>query len=107
MIIRKILRNSKQRMYIGSAVVIAASCGGCWTVIGDVTGLMVWAKGAVTATNFSAALVLPALVATVIPTALIQRQLPDHLDIERPAYRFMGDDSLLALWQKLLLLFLV
>lgn len=105
MIIRKILRNSKQRMYIGSAVVIAASCGGCWTVIGDVTGLMVWAKGAVTATNFSAALVLPALVATVIPTALIQRQLPDHLDIERPAYRFMGDDSLLALWQKLLLLF--
>ena len=105
MILRKIIRNGKQRMYIGSAIVIAASAGGCWTVIGDVTSLMVWAKGAVTATNFSAALVLPAIVATVIPTALIQRQLPEHLDLDRPAYTFRGDDSLLAVWQKLLLLF--
>ena len=77
MILRKIIRNGKQRMYIGSAIVIAASCGGCWTVIGDVTSLMVWGKGAVTATNFSAALVLPSVVATVIPTFLIQKKLPE------------------------------
>lgn len=105
MIIRKVVRNAKQRMYIGSAIVIAASCGGCWTVIGDVTSLMVWAKGAVTATNFSAALVLPSIVATVIPTVLIQRQLPEHLDLDRPTYTFRGDDSILAWWQKGLLLF--
>ena len=106
MILRKVIRNSKQRMYIGSAIVIAASCGGCWTVIGDVTSLMIWAKGAVEATNFSAALVLPAVVATVIPTILIQRQLPSHLDLDRPAYSYRGDDSLLSVWQKSLLLFL-
>lgn len=105
MILRKIIRNGKQRMYIGSAIVIAASCGGCWTVIGDITSLMVWSKGAVTATNFSAALVLPSIVATTIPTALIQRQLPEHLDLDRPAYSFRGDDSILALWQKFILLF--
>ena len=105
MILRKVVRNAKQRMYIGSAIVIAASCGGCWTVIGDVTSLMVWAKGAVTATNFSAALVLPSIVATVIPTVLIQRQLPEHLDLDRPTYTFRGDDSILAWWQKGLLLF--
>jgi Na+/H+ antiporter NhaD/arsenite permease-like protein len=105
MILRKLIRNGKQRMYIGSAIVIAASCGGCWTVIGDVTSLMVWAKGAVTATNFSTALVLPSIVATIIPTALIQSKLPEHLDIERPAYSFRGDDSMLDWWQKTLLLF--
>lgn len=105
MILRKIIRNGKQRMYIGAAIVIAASCGGSWTVIGDVTSLMVWGKGAVTATNFSAALVLPAIVATIIPTALIQRQLPNHLDLDRPAYSFQGDDSVLAWWQKLVLFF--
>jgi Na+/H+ antiporter NhaD/arsenite permease-like protein len=105
MILRKTIRNAKQRMYIGSAIVIAASAGGCWTVIGDVTSLMVWAKGAVTATNFSAALVLPSIVATVIPTVLIQRQLPEHLDLDRPTYTFRGDDSILAWWQKGLLLF--
>lgn len=105
MILRKIIRNAKQRMYIGSAIVIAASCGGCWTVIGDVTSLMVWGKGAVTATNFSAALVLPSIVATLIPTLLIQRKLPEYLDLDRPAYSFRGDDSILAWWQKLLLFF--
>ena len=105
MILRKLIRNGKQRMYIGSAIVIAASCGGCWTVIGDITSLMVWGKGAVTATNFSAALVLPAIVATVVPTLFIQRRLPEHLDLDRPAYSFRGDDSLLVWWQKALLLF--
>ena len=92
-------------MYIGSAIVIAASCGGCWTVIGDVTSLMLWGKEAVTPTNFSAALILPAIVAMVIPTALIQRQLPERLDLDRPAYSFMGDDSILAWWQKTILFF--
>jgi Na+/H+ antiporter NhaD/arsenite permease-like protein len=105
MILRKTIRNAKQRMYIGSAIVIAASAGGCWTVIGDVTSLMLWGKEAVTPTNFSAALILPAIVAMVIPTALIQRQLPERLDLDRPAYSFMGDDSILAWWQKTILFF--
>lgn len=105
MILRRLIRSSRQRMFIGSAIIIAASCGGCWTVIGDVTSLMVWEKGAVTATNFSAALVLPAIVATVIPTAFIQRQLPNNLDLDRPSFSFRGDDSILVWWQKLVLLF--
>ena len=41
MIIRKLLRNQKQRRYIGAVVIIAATCGGCWTVIGDITSLIV------------------------------------------------------------------
>lgn len=105
MFIRRLVRNGKQRMYIGSAIVIAAGCGGCCSVIGDVTSLMIWGKGAVTATHFSSSLIIPSIVATVIPTALIQRQLPEHIDLDRPAYSFRGDDSLLAWWQKSLLLF--
>ncbi len=105
MLLRKIIRNGKQRMYIGSAVVIAASCGGCWTVIGDISSLLIWTKGAVGATPYSMGLVLPAMVATVIPTALIRRQLPEHLDLVRPTYSFRGDDRTLALWQRCLLLF--
>ncbi len=105
MLLRKIIRNGKQRMYIGSAIVIAASCGGCWTVIGDISSLLIWTKGAVEATPYSMALLLPAIVATIIPTVLIRRQLPEHLDLDRPAYSFRGDDSTLAWWQKCILLF--
>ena len=39
-IMHNILQNSRQRMYVGSAIVLAANCGGCFTVIGDPTGIL-------------------------------------------------------------------
>ena len=52
-IMHNILQNSRQRMYVGSAIVLAANCGGCFTVIGDPIGLILWGDGAVTASHFS------------------------------------------------------
>lgn len=67
-IMHSIVKSRPQRMLIGSAIVLAAVCGGCFTVIGDPTGLLLWANEAVTATEFSAYLALPAIVAWVVPT---------------------------------------
>lgn len=104
MIMRRIVQQTRWRMWIGSAIVIAANCGGAVSVIGDPTSLVVWMKGAVTPTDFSAALILPSLVATIIPTYLISRSLPEHIDIIRPAARYRGDASPLRLWQKITML---
>lgn len=104
MIMRRIIQHGRWRMWVGSAIVIAANCGGASTVIGDPTSLVVWTKGAVTPTDFTAALILPALVATVIPTYLISRALPEHLEIIRPSTRYRGDASTLHLWQKIVML---
>lgn len=103
-LMHKLVREARWRMWLGSAIVIAANCGGATTVIGDLTSLAVWTKGAVTPSNFSAALILPALVATVIPTWFISRKLPEHIDPIRPAYTYRGDDSSLPAWQRWLLL---
>ena len=54
MIMRRIVQQTRWRMWIGSAIVIAANCGGATTVIGDPTSLVVWTKGAVTPTDFTA-----------------------------------------------------
>lgn len=104
MIMRRIVEQTRWRMWIGSAIVIAANCGGATTVIGDPTSLVVWTKGAVTPTDFTAALILPAVVATAIPTYLISRALPDHIDIIRPVTRFRGNQSFLSIWQKVTML---
>lgn len=106
MIMGQLVINPKQRMLLGAVIVIATNCGGCFTVIGDITSLLVWTRGAVTPTNYTAALILPALVATVIPTVLIGRKLPEHIDLKRSNIIFRGDDSDLKVWQRLLLLFL-
>ena len=104
-IMRSIVQNRRQRMIIGSAVVLAANAGGCFTVIGDPAGVVLWGTGAVTASNFSAYLALPAVVAWAVPTWLLGRLLPDRLDVEWPATPYRGDDTNLNRWQRLLMLF--
>ena len=104
-IMHNILQNSRQRMYVGSAIVLAACCGGCFTVIGDPIGLILWGNGAVTATRFSAYLGLPAMLAWVVPTYLIGRELPDRLDTAWSASPYRGDETRLNRWQRVVMLF--
>ncbi len=105
-LMRRLLANERQRRLVGACVVIAACCGGCFTVIGDVTSLMVWMKKAVTPTDFSGALVLPALIGTAVPTFLIRQSLPEYLDLNRSRIVYRGDDTTMPLWQKIVLLVL-
>jgi len=101
----QIVRSRAQRMLVGASIVLAANCGGCFTVIGDPTGLVLWGDGAVTATRFSMRLFLPAALAWIIPTLLISRQLPGRLDVEWTAPPYRGDDTNLNRWQRLVMLF--
>jgi Na+/H+ antiporter NhaD/arsenite permease-like protein len=103
-IMHNILQNSRQRMMVGSAIVLAANAGGSFTVIGDPIGLILWDGGAVTASRFSAYLLIPALVAWIIPTILINRQLPDRLDTAWNPSPYRGDDTRLNRWQRVVML---
>ncbi len=104
MIMHNIVRNRRQRMMIGCAIVIAANAGGCFTVIGDPAGVVLWGNGAVSATNFSAYLAVPAIVAWMVPTLLISMELPDRLDVEWPTAPYRGDDTNLNRWQRFIML---
>lgn len=103
-LMHKIVKNRRQRMLIGSAIVLSATCGGCFTVIGDPTGLILWGNESVEATSLSAYLALPAIVAWVVPTILINRELPSRLDIEWGVAPYRGDDTRLNTWQRLMML---
>jgi Na+/H+ antiporter NhaD/arsenite permease-like protein len=103
-IMHSILQNSRQRMFVGSAIVLAANCGGCFTVIGDPTGLILWGDGAVTASHFSAFLAIPCILAWVIPTIMINRELPARLDTAWSPSPYRGDDTRLNRWQRVVML---
>ncbi len=104
-IMRGIVRSRRQRMLLGSAVLVSANCGGALTVIGDPTGLVLWNTGFVTATNFSLSLAIPCLLACAIPVWWIGRGLPERADLEWISMPYRGDDTNLNVWQRLLMLF--
>lgn len=105
-IIHKILANRRQRMLYGSAVIIAANCGGALTVIGDPTGLVLWNIGAVDASDFSMYLALPCLLSMALPVWWLGRQLPERVETQGFAIPYRGDDTNLNRWQRMLMLFL-
>ena len=104
-VMRKVVQARRQRILYGSAIVIAANCGGAMTVIGDPAGLVLWNMEKVTATSFSMTMLLPCLVAWMLPTWWIGRMLPDHCETGWTAMPYRGDDTRLTVWQRLLMLF--
>ena len=66
MLLRRLIANKKERWIFASVIVIAANSGGAWSPIGDVTTIMLWMRGNVTAANLIANLFLPCLVSVVI-----------------------------------------
>lgn len=105
MIMHSIVRNRRQRMLLGCAILISTNCGGLLTVIGDPVGLVLWNSGVVTATNYSLSLAIPCLIAWALPIWLIGRMLPERIDTEWITMPYRGDDTNLNVWQRLVMLF--
>ncbi len=73
----KILNEKEDRFWFAGMIIIAANAGGVWSPLGDVTTTMLWIGKQITALNIMKQLLLPSLVACIIPALLI-------------AYRFRG-----------------
>lgn len=79
MILRKLVPDHKDRMIYASLVIIAANSGGAFSPIGDVTTIMLWNKGVITAAGVMEEIFIPSLVSMIIPTLLLQRYLKGEL----------------------------
>lgn len=80
LLLRKLISDQQERWLYAGAIVLAANTGGAWSPIGDVTTIMLWVKGNVTAVSLLSYILLPSLVAMVIPTAIIARSLKGDLE---------------------------
>lgn len=105
MLIHKLIPSRRYRLLYGSVVVIASNSGGALTVIGSPESLALWHMGAITATSYSLHLLIPCLVAWIIPTYWISRTLPSTIPIDSFVTPYRGDDTNLNVWQRFLMLF--
>ena len=77
-LLRKLISNKETRKYFVGIVVIAANAGGAWSPIGDVTTTMLWIGGQVSATGIIQSLLLPSLVALLVPLVVASYVLKNH-----------------------------
>jgi len=83
MILRKLVDDKKDRLIYAALVVISANSGGAFSPIGDVTTIMLWNKGVITAAGVIMEIFVPSLVSMVIPAYILSLSLKGSLDIQQ------------------------
>ena len=83
MILRKLVSDKKDRLIYAALVVIAANSGGAFSPIGDVTTIMLWNKGVITAAGVIMEIFIPSLVSMAIPAYILSLSLKGNLEIQQ------------------------
>lgn len=81
MILRKLVTERNDRLIYASLVIIAANSGGAFSPIGDVTTIMLWNKGLITAVGVISEILVPSLVSMVLPAFILQYHLKGELQM--------------------------
>ena len=79
-LLRKLIKDEKDRLFFVGIVVIAANAGGAWSPIGDVTTTMLWIGGQITAFKIIAKLILPSLFCLIVPLIFISFKLKGKVE---------------------------
>jgi Na+/H+ antiporter NhaD/arsenite permease-like protein len=69
-LLRKLIKDRSDLWFFAGFIVIAANAGGAWSPIGDVTTIMLWIGGQITAFHIITAIFLPSLVCMLVPLGL-------------------------------------
>jgi len=81
-LLKKLIIDQKTRWFFVSIVVLAANSGGAWSPIGDVTTIMLWIGGQITALSIIAKVILPSIISIVVPLAIVSFSMKG--EVERP-----------------------
>ena len=70
-LLKQLIKDKNDLWFFGGMVVIAANAGGAWSPIGDVTTIMLWIGGQVTATNIITSIILPSICCLFVPLIIL------------------------------------
>lgn len=83
-LLRKLIKDQKERWLFAGMVILAANAGGAWSPIGDVTTIMLWIGGQVTTINIMVKTIVASLVSMVVPVFILSLMPIMKGEIERP-----------------------
>ena len=78
-LLSKIMKEKNDLWFFGGMIIIAANAGGAWSPIGDVTTIMLWIKGKVSAINIIQSTILPSLICMLVPLLYVSLKLKGNV----------------------------
>lgn len=70
-LLRKLIGDKKDRWFFAGMIILAANAGGAWSPIGDITTIMLWIGGQISATNIIVTTFLPSLISIIVPLVIL------------------------------------
>ena len=74
-LLRKLISDKETRWIFAGMVIVSANAGGAWSPIGDVTTTMLWIGGQLTTSVIVVNLIIPSLVAMLVPLGIMSFKL--------------------------------
>jgi Na+/H+ antiporter NhaD/arsenite permease-like protein len=93
-LLKKLIKDTKDLWLFAGILIIAANAGGAWSPIGDVTTIMLWIGGQVTATNIILKIFIPSIVCLLVPLIIISFKFKGN--IEKPIRNNGGNDIVIV-----------
>ena len=81
-LLTKLIKDREDLWMFAGMVILSANAGGAWSPIGDITTIMLWIGGQVTAANIITSVFLPSVVCAIVPLIYLTFRLKG--DITRP-----------------------
>ncbi|HYQ56363.1 MAG TPA: sodium:proton antiporter NhaD [Draconibacterium sp.] len=82
-LLRKLIDDKQTRWFFASMVVLAANAGGAWSPIGDVTTIMLWIGGQITASSIILKIIIPSLACLIVPLIILSFRMKGN--VSRPS----------------------
>lgn len=105
-LLRKLMANKRERWFYAGMVVLAANAGGAWSPIGDVTTIMLWVGGKISAGNIIFKTFLASIMSILVPLIILTFRIKG--DFTRPrrveTYSDTYPESLTSHRERLLIL---
>jgi Na+/H+ antiporter NhaD/arsenite permease-like protein len=104
-LLRKLVGDKKDRWFFAGMIILAANAGGAWSPIGDVTTIMLWIGGQISATNIIITTFLPSLVSIIVPLIILSFSIKGN--VTRPEINSKSNYKVeLLKWERYLVLIL-
>lgn len=101
-LLRKLIDDKETKWFFASMVVLAANAGGAWSPIGDVTTIMLWIGGQITAANIILMVFMPSLVTMIVPLGILSFTMKG--EVARPKIVNSEDSNFTSTFEQRLLL---